>query len=329
MPSQERYLETLADKYLAKKTKRGKLSEKNADAYRARIIADLNTLKEAGFHFTPKQIGEQEIDHLLNVTYKKARTKYKRWEISILNGFLEFYGNQVIDDMMIGWPQDARVNVDWLSEEEAILMLDAARGVERIVIHLELWLWLRRVEVLRLKSKEIQDGFLNVHGKGKFGGKWRTIAFAIETPQEIQYYEMLREEVIEKAKRKNPDVIVPEDWIIYGMGGTLHPYSESGIDSIVARVGKRAGIQRTITNHTLRRTGARIMYRAKVDPALISVGLGHSSWQETVQYLGLTVEELAQAQVQTYEYLNQFRERLKNGMGQNNVNRPAMARISR
>lgn len=307
MPSRERYLETLVDDYLAKKSKRGKLAEKNADAYRPRILFDLKTLHEAGLNHTPSTIGEKEIDHLLTHTYAGKETSYRRWEISILNGFLKHYGNKVIEGMYLGWPQDKRVHVDWLTPQEAIMMLEAARGVERIIIHLELRLWLRRIEVLRLTPEDVLDGVLNVHGKGRYGGKWRTLAFAPETLEEIQQYETLREEIIEKARKNDPLVAIPDKWIIYERGGNISPYSESGIDSIVARVARRAGIQRTITNHTLRRTGARIAYFAGVAIVEIMEGLGHTSEKETIKYLGLTVDELAKAQAKVFDYLQKVR----------------------
>lgn len=59
--------------------------------------------------------------------------------------------------MQIAWPQDGRTRVDWLSPEEAVRLVDAAQGVERIVVHLELRLGLRRIEVLRLTVKDFRE----------------------------------------------------------------------------------------------------------------------------------------------------------------------------
>jgi hypothetical protein len=42
--------------------------------------------------------------------------------------------------------------MDWLSPEMAHRTMEMAEGMERIVVHLELNLGLRRIEVLRLRS---------------------------------------------------------------------------------------------------------------------------------------------------------------------------------
>lgn len=316
MPGNRRYVVEKVNAYLEKKVKHGRLSQVNADAYRPRIMMAFESLREAGLKTAPARIGEEEIEHLLNVTFAHERASAKKWDISIINGFLKSQGNKVIDDMMLTWPHDARVRVDWLSPEEAVAMLDSAQGVEIPIIHLELRLWMRRIEVRRLKLEDIHElemfdpmtgepfeGVVSVHGKGRAGGKWRTLPLAPETAQVFQDYGALREEMIEKARVLNPHVQVPEEYMIYRKGSKLFPYSESGIDSIVSRVARKAGIKRQITNHTLRRTGARIAYYAGVLLVEIMEGLGHTSERETIKYLGLTVHELSRAQLKVRNFL--------------------------
>ncbi|HIJ00332.1 MAG: Phage integrase family [Candidatus Methanomethylophilaceae archaeon] len=129
-------------------------------------------------------------------------------------------------------------------------------------------------------------------------------------------YERQRERMIAKAKELNPNVEMPLDehgqevYVIYRRRGRLKAYSKSGIDCIVARVAKRAGIARTITNHTLRRTGARIAYFAGVMLVEIMEGLGHTSEKETIRYLGLTVNELSRAQAKVHSYLQRIKARM-------------------
>ncbi len=258
------------------------------------------------------------------MTFAKERWKSKRWDMSIVSGFLKFYKNTVMEDMMLTWPQEARVNVDWLTFEEAVMMLEAAKGPERIVIHLELRLWLRRCEVRRLTQEDIQplrmydprtnhsfDGIMNVHGKGRAGGKWRTLAWAPETKGVVEEYDRIRQELIHHALARHPDLMVPSEYIIYEHTGGLAPYGKSGIDSIVQRVAKRAGIKRKIWNHTLRRTGARIAYFAGVELVEIMEGLGHSNEKETIKYLGLTVNELGSAQIKVYEFLKGVKQKME------------------
>ncbi|MDW5564159.1 MAG: tyrosine-type recombinase/integrase [Methanomassiliicoccus sp.] len=338
MPEQLRYVERLARAYLSKKTKHRRLSVDNAERYLPIIMRMATTLSNAGLHTTPTKMGEPEIECLL-AYYGELDTDTQRWMFSILSGFLDFYGNTVYKDMMITWPAETRTNVDWLTPEEAIRMLDAAQGIERIVIHMELRLWLRRCEVRRLKLDSIRElmdsmepdleGIVQVHGKGRGGGKWRTLAWAPETGQEVGYYLSLREEMAASAKhyyetswrtgkRKRPQEPFkePEDFLIYQKGKRVKGYSDSGLDSIVERVARRAGIARKIGNHTLRRTGARLAYFADVKLVEIMEALGHTSEKQTIRYLGITVAEQGKAQRKVYDYLEMIRARMELGQGE-------------
>ena len=172
------------------------------------------------------------------------------------------------------------------------------------------------------------EGLVQVHGKGRGGGKWRTLAWAPETKGELDHYLALREEMISTSrryhetswrtgKRKHPGPFVePDDLVIYQKGRRASGYSESGLDNIVARVAERAGIHKKVGNHTLRRTGARLAYFAEVNLVEIMEGLGHTSEKQTIRYLGLTVMELGKAQRKVYDYLEVIRARMELGQGE-------------
>ena len=295
----------------------------------------LRPLSEAGLEVTPRKIGEKEIEFLLD-HYKHLDTDTQKWMFNILNGWLKFKKNFVYEEMMVSWPSETRTNIDWLSPEEALAMLETAQGVERIVIHLEVRLWFRRCEVQRVLTKDVSElkdpvsgqdylleGMISVRGKGRGGGKWRTVAWAPDTREEVAYYNMLRAEMVERArqyhstswrtgKRARPKepFVEPEEWVINQKGRTARGYSESGIDNMVTGVAKRAGIQRRIGNHTLRRTGARLAYYAGVPIAVIMETLGHTSEKQTMRYLGLTVNEGAKGQQKVYDYLQGVKKKI-------------------
>jgi len=212
--------------------------------------------------------------------------------------------------MLIAWPQDRRTRVDWLSPEEAVRVMDAAQGIERIVVHLELRLGLRRIEVLRLSVKDVREQILDVHGKGRGGGKWRTLAWAPDTKAELEHYLSLREEMIAQARQKNRRAEEPEAFLIYRKGGKLYGYERTGVDNMVHAVARRAGITRPIGNHTLRRTCGRLMHYAGVPLVDIAEAFGHSDVKTTMRYLGLTIDDLSKAQERTLSYL----DRVRNGM---------------
>lgn len=131
-------------------------------------------------------------------------------------------------------------------------MLENARpGVEALVVHLKLRLWLCWIEIQRLTPEDIQemkmldpetkeefDGFIHVHGKGRGGGKWRTPPYAPETRDILREYDRQREHMIAKARELNPNVRIPLDehgkevYVICRRQGRLEAYSKSGIDSM-------------------------------------------------------------------------------------------------
>src|SRR5439155_18311589 len=55
----------------------------------------------------------------------------------------------------------------------------------------------------------------------------------------------------------------------------IGPYSESGMDGIMAKVSRHAGVE--FSNHVLRRTYGRFLWKAGVKLETISAMLGHSS----------------------------------------------------
>ena len=122
------------------------------------------------------------------------------------------------------------------------------------------------IEVLRLKVDDFQSGRANtihIHGKGRNGGKHRTMNWHPETGAILGVYLTgHRQRVIDKAKKKNPSVKFPEALFIYELRGELKAYKKTSMDSILKRLGDRPGLE--ISNHDLRRACGRMMYRAGV-----------------------------------------------------------------
>ncbi len=123
--------------------------------------------------------------------------------------------------MDLEWQEDGRINVHWLNPIEARRIEQEAKGLERIVVHLELHIGLRRIEVLRLRVCDIQMGYFNVLGKGRRGGKWRQNPFDAETNAELAYFFELRDMEIQKAMTKNPAVAIPDSLLIYERKGSF------------------------------------------------------------------------------------------------------------
>jgi site-specific recombinase XerD len=311
-----RYHVTLLNKYLDKKIENGSLNKKYRPKYQSVIKTLSVALEEKGFDSNPSKVTEDAINYLRNNVLNAISPKYARWKISIFGAYLAYHDNLVIEKMMIVWPLDSRATVDCLSPEESIAMLDAARTpLEKMIVHLELILGERQVELIRAKSKHFRAsgklGNIDVHGKGRAGGKWRTISFAVDTNTVLDLYLKERNRLIEEARLLDPNVTIPEDLLIYRRGKKLGSYKETAIDNHIQEIAKRAGIERRIGNHTMRRACGRNQHLAKVPIEEISANYGHEDTKQTIDYLNLTVDDLGKAQETTHKFLEQVRKQMK------------------
>lgn len=260
-------------------------------------------LWENGYDVNPRRVDKPEIDYLWNVHYAGRAQSYVAHNLSMMKMFLRWAGNKQVD--MIRWPVRtwARPNADWLEDNDARMVRASAVGIERILVHCELDLGMRRIELLRLRVPDFQSGRRNVvHilGKGRNGGKPRDICWHPDTPAELEGCLGLRDAVVAKAKAKNPDVVVPDSLLVYERAGEVRAYRKSALDNIINGLARRMGLE--FTHHTLRRTCGRMMYRSGARLPQIAAFLGHTDTKTTILYLGLDLEDMSAAMDKYAQY---------------------------
>jgi integrase len=162
----------------------------------------------------------------------------------------------------------------WLAPEQLGRLYRTALGRERILLALEGFNGLRRVEVLRLRLKDVDfdRGRLRVLGKGRNGGKWRTLPMFPETARLLRGLGTGADE----AER-------------------VVPLSRSGADLVLRRAAERAGfldLGVRVSHHDLRRTFGRLAHRAGMDLVQLKNLYGHTSLDQTVHYIGLDEDEM-------------------------------------
>lgn len=308
--SQTWYLNSLRKRYKTALITRKKLDADTVDEYDRLIRLATEAMEVAGLQQAPSKWREPEIDYLQNELYSHLKPMTNRRQISIIGQYLHYYGNDIVDKMMIPWPTNTRPNAKWLTDEEGVKLLDAAKDpLQKMLIHLELRMLLRRCEVIRLTRNDIHYGILNVLGKGRMGGKWRTLAWAPETLEVIQDYSEYREQLITTALEIEPNQQVPDNIMIYAQyGWKLGAYQETAIDYHIKEIAIQAGIPpEDVSNHVNRRTGTRIHRHANVELEELSAALGHVSPKQTIQYAGLNIDDLAKQQYLVTGYLDQLR----------------------
>jgi integrase len=192
-----------------------------------------------------------------------------------LRRFLGWSGNPIAKDHAI-WsvPSGSPSHRRWISGTELARLYRATRGLEQVLVSLEGFNGLRRVEVLRLRSRDVDltARRLRVLGKGRNGGKWRTIPLFSETERVLRRY---------LPGRAADSLLVAR--------------SRSGADLLLRRAVRRSGLDRVgvaVSHHDLRRTFGRLSYGAGMDLVQLKNLYGHSSLDQTVHYIGLDEDRM-------------------------------------
>ncbi len=203
-----------------------------------------------------------------------------------LRQFLRWAGNPIASDRPL-WalPKSVPVHRRWLTKAQLVALYRSARGAERVIVALEGFSGLRRVEVLRLRVKDVllNEECLRVLGKGARGGKWRVIP--------------LRGEVLRVLRawiRGQPD------------DARVVALSRSGADAALQRAVRRAQFPAAglrVSHHDLRRTFGRLANAAGMNLISLQGLYGHASPTLSAHYIGLDFDELKLALARFDEYL--------------------------
>lgn len=254
-------------------------------------------LKEAGLELNVRKIGEREVTFLMNHEFG-GTMKTRFWYLSIVSTFLKKCGNGIVDSMDLQRPQDDRINVDWLTETEERQVWEYIKShatpLERAVLTVELGAGLRRIEVMRLKVGAIRYDTMEVLGKGRAGGKKRTVVISNTVRESLNIWMMEREKLVIKKQRKNLQATISDNVFVHDKNG-IHAYSENGMDRILDAVKvKMSAIfayKFTFSHHTMRRTFGRRAYFNGARIEEIQNIFGHSTPAQTYKYLGLKADD--------------------------------------
>lgn len=249
-------------------------------AWKRRILYEIRRapllLQRAGVAAPPSTPRGWRRNHVESL---KLRTAWSPATFTVhftaLRRFLRWAKNPLASDRGV-WavPVETTGRRQWLQPEQLARLYSASRGRERILLALEGFNGLRRVEVLRLRVKDIDFGRQRLHvlGKGRNGGKWRTLPMFSETVRVL---------------RSLPEGTGESDKVI--------PLSRAGADLILRPAADRAGFPDSglrVSHHDLRRTFGRIAHKAGMDLVQLKNLYGHSSLDQTVHYIGLDEDEM-------------------------------------
>lgn len=254
-------------------------------------------LMDVGLNYEALAVDTKEIRFLREVGFAGLSPDTVKWYIMLFGRYLRFNGNSVIDGMELHWQNsDVHPGKDWLEREQAAVLMacDGYTVHERTALVLMLTMGLRRIEVLRLRVDGITDDGVIVCGKGHGGGKYRFVPYSKGARLQIQEMLRWREMQISDERDLDPDY-EPDPELFLTQTRHPHHYNEAGTGfdkSILKGIREKSGVE--FSNHTLRRTFARLTYfenpTERTLEILASI-LGHEDTKVTLRYIGVSEDE--------------------------------------
>lgn len=264
------------------------------------IVRCFDLLEEGGRTTDPLLITAEDILWLKDNAMRDMQLVTRRYYLAFLKQLLEYCGNNAFDEVDIHWRLDERINVDWLDPMDAkkLLTYSMVTVPQRMAIILELTMGLRRVEIIRLTLDMIRPDHIIVIGKGRGGGKPRMVPVSEQfmkiLPAFLSYRKGIILEAVDRSHGKPLDV--PNNLYLHRHGKKLSGYSEHGVGfdkKFVIPVREKIGID--YSNHTLRRTFGRQLWKNGVEIETIAKILGHENTKTTLEYIGANLDDMKAA----------------------------------
>ena len=247
-----------------------------------------------GRPFNPLRWKREDLDVLRE---KVARS---RWAFSILLDFIRFSGNPRVRDASL--PAQQRTGrVRWLDKDTMVAI--AARSKRdpllALVAILGLGQGMRRVEWRRLLVTDVDlpGRRMLVRGKGRGSPKLAWVPLHPSFPAIWLRYLCLRDQLIARLPARSSGARSRLEALVHLRKGQLVPYSDSGLDRVVRRLGRMVSTGQSevrISSHMLRRSGATLLEevllkspRPTLDGVYRSVQafLRHDDLTTTMRYL--------------------------------------------
>jgi site-specific recombinase XerD len=228
----------------------------------------------------PNEFDVQDIESFIKylVEEKKAEDSTCERKLASLKSFFRFLEIKGIINKnpaeLVPFRKRKKKIPDFLSEDEALSLLDVEKKRDLALISTLYGCGLRISELANLKISDIQGNFIRVKGKGN---KWRIVPIPEFTLSVLNDY------ILERNKVAKTDFL-----FINKFGSRL---SERYIRKIVRRVGILK-LGKKVWPHLLRHSYASHLLKNGADIRIIQELLGHSSINTTQKYLHLDLDSI-------------------------------------
>jgi len=281
------------EEFIEEKNQREDWSYSTKQHYRI----ELGRLQEFFQGRKPSALEVEDIREYTDQRYNDLKPKTIESYWAIQKKFLQWCGNTIVHRVKIkpGGVHDREVY--WLTEKESAKVRETVKdmeGIYRIIFHLGRDLGLRRIEMMRLKWKDVNFPLesINVHGKYD---KWRMLYFTPITKEVLEDWKNQRDQMLKKAREYDKEIEMETDHVLmWQRWGNVGNPEKTTMDSRLKDIEKKSGVE--INGfHTFRRTYARFKYNQNVPLKTLRDLLGHESVEVTERYIGIQQDKKREA----------------------------------
>lgn len=261
----------------------------------------------------PSQLGDVEIERFLT-HLAVNRQVAKSTQAIALNAIVflktKFLNEEVGNVSAFSRASRQRKLPVVLTKEEVSALLHTVSGIQKLMLSILYGSGLRRIELVRLRVKDIDFDMYQIQVWNGKAGKHRLVTLATELLEPLKYQVnrvnqlLLEDKLIEgysgtslpnALERKYPNApfqlglqyVFPSTKLaIDPFSGKLkrHHFDESAVNKLVRQAAAKAGIKKQVTTHTLRHSFATHLLQSGADIRTVQQQLGHADVKTTEIY---------------------------------------------
>ena len=261
----------------------------------------------------PKDLGDNHIEQFL--TFLAVERKVAAATQRIALNAIVFLKTKFLEQEVgyVGAFKKARAKKKLpvvLTSNEVMSLIDQTSGINKLMVSLLYGSGLRRMELLRLRVKDIESDLGQLHIWDGKGSKNRivTLAKELQNPLKLQINRvdtLLKSDLLNKhydgvwmpdgLARKSPSFRFGLSWQYLFPASKLsaapdsgvirrHHFHEIAINKIIKQASTKAGILKQVTSHTLRHSFATHLLQSGADIRTVQQQLGHADVKTTEIY---------------------------------------------
>lgn len=297
--------EIILKKFIAAKVAQG-CSKRTLQFYRVDIAKALNAIGKPYDEITADDVRLHLAIRIRRDGVTKTTANNERRNLSAFYGWLQK------EEILLKNPMNKVESIKQTkTKKKAYSLLDLEKirigcttAREKAIVEFLASTWCRVSELTEVKISDIGGGKVLVHGKGD---KYRECFLNARALMAVELYLQERSDtnpylfprakytVTDAQYKKAVNLKDQKEWYKDpDMVDNAEPMDKSSIESIVRKIGKRAGVDK-VHPHRFRRTGATMALRQGMPLTTVSKLLGHENIQTTQIYLDISDDELEQA----------------------------------